>query len=141
MLVEEKGEPIEMQKETVIYARDVLGANKPLKITLDNQHIYYDRMPMSCPLIWDDANERLYIVRTNQDNTISQANLPIETTVVDYDQIQQVACYDDLATVQSLSVLDLLTGDDKKKKFNEFLALNSTSRGVIPKYYKETKND
>lgn len=130
-----------MQKATVMYARDVLGANKPLKITLDNQHIYYDRMPMSCPLIWDDENERLYIVRTNQDNAISQANLPIETTVVDYDQIQQVACYDNLATIQSLSVLDLLTGDDKKKKFNDFLALNSTSRGVVPRYYKETEND
>ena len=89
----------------------------------------------------DDENERLYIVRTNQDNAISQANLPIETTVVDYEQIQQVACYDNLATIQSLSVLDLLTGDDKKKKFNDFLALNSTSRGVVPRYYKETEND
>ena len=127
-----------MQKETVVYARDTLGANKPLKVTLDNQHIYYDRMPMSAPLIWDDDHERLYILRTNQDNPISQANLPIETTVVDYDQIQQIACYDDLATIQSLSVLDLLT-EEKKKKFNEFLTLNSTSRGVVPRYYREAK--
>lgn len=129
-----------MEKATVVYARDTLGANKPLKVTLDNQHIYYDRMPMSAPLIWDDDNERLYILRTNQDNPISQVGLPIETTVVDYDQIQQIACYDDLATVQSLTILDLLT-EEKKKKFNDFLALNSTSRGVIPKYYHEAKKN
>jgi len=129
-----------MQKETVVYARDTLGANKPLKVTLDNQHIYYDRMPMSAPLIWDDDHERLYILRTNQDNPISQANLPIETTVVDYDQIQQIACYDDLATVQSLKILDFLAEKDKEK-FNKFLALNSSSKGVVPRYYHEVKKD
>lgn len=129
-----------MEKATVIFARDTLGANKPLKVTLDNQHIYYDRMPMSAPLIWDDDNERLYILRTNQDNPISQVGLPIETTVVDYDQIQQIACYDNLATVQSLTILNLLT-EEKKKKFNDFLALNSTSKGVVPRYYHEAKKD
>lgn len=122
-----------MLKETVIYARDVLGKNKPLKVTLDNQHIYYDRLPMSCPLMWDDANERLYIMRTNQDTTLSQASLPIETTCVDYDQIQQIACYDDLQTIQSLSTLDLLD-EEKKKKFVEFLSNNGT-RGLTTKTY------
>lgn len=122
-----------MLKETVIYARDVLGKNKPLKVTLDNQHIYYDRLPMSCPLMWDDENERLYIMRTNQDTTLSQASLPIETTCVDYDQIQQIACYDDLQTIQSLSTLDLLD-EEKKKKFVEFLSNNGT-RGLTTKTY------
>ena len=125
-----------MLKETIKYARDVLGKDKPLKITLDNQHIFYDRLPMSCPLMWDDENERIYILRTNQD-AMSQVNLPLETTVVDYEDIQQVAVYDDLATVQSNEWITLLT-EDQKKKFIEFLGYNGT-RGMKPNTYFKVK--
>jgi len=79
-----------MLKETIVYARDILGKDKMLKITLDNQHIYYDRIANYCPLMWDDENERLIILRVNQEQG-SQDLFPFETTVVDYEQIQQIA--------------------------------------------------
>ena len=127
-----------MLKETLVYTRDTLMANKPLKITLDNQHIYYDRMPMSCPLIWDDENERLYIIRTNQSNPYSQCGFPIETTCVDYEDIQQIACYDNLATIQGLAILTKMSEADKKI-FNKFLQKNSTNIGIIARPYNKDK--
>ena len=130
-----------MLKETLVYTRDTLMANKPLKITLDNQHIFYDdRSPGNdyCPLIWDDENERLYIIRTNQSNPYSQCGFPIETTCVDYDDIQQIACYDNLATIQGLAILEKMSEADKKT-FNEFLQKNSTSIGIIARPYNKDK--
>lgn len=129
-----------MLKDTIVYVRDTLMAGKQLKITLDNQHIFYDRRIGSdyCPLIWDDDNERLYIIRTNQSNPYSQCDYPIETTCVDYEDIQQIAGYDDLATIQDLAILEKMSEADKKV-FNEFLQKNSTNIGIIARPYNKDR--
>ena len=86
-----------MTKEAVIDFRDGIGKDKILKITCDNQHIFYDGIAHNSPIMWDDDKEVFTACRVNQGPM--QSEYPFETVSVMYDQIQFMHCYDTAATV------------------------------------------
>lgn len=98
-----------MTKDQVILIREQFK-DKIIKITLDNQHIFYDNTDAKYPIIWDDDNELFIVIRPNQDAYV-QYEAPFEVNISGYDHIQQ------MTTVTTAT--DILTNYIDKMQLNE----------------------
>ena len=77
-----------MTIEQIKKIRDDAGTEKAMIITCDNEHIFYDNIKDSCPLIWDDENERLISFEKNMSSNQSQAAKPGRVVFTAYEHIQ-----------------------------------------------------
>lgn len=79
-----------------------------IQVIVDNQHLYYGNTRDNFPLIWDDANELLYILQQNTD-TYTQSLNGMEFVSVGYDVIQQIKIYHNVS--DSLLLVNKFEGE------------------------------
>ncbi|MDD3122088.1 MAG: hypothetical protein PHC62_01070 [Candidatus Izemoplasmatales bacterium] len=125
-----------MTKEQVIEFRDTVANDKILKIFCDNQHIFYDHVESKCPLIWDDEDEILIVIRLCQDSTLQQSMYPVEIVQTSYDMIQFMMTYETVA--DALEFKDRIPAD-RVDHFEKFLNDINKQTMSAPRRFSNTK--
>ena len=77
-----------MEKEHVIEIRDEAKKNNNmLMIITDNEHVFYDNVKDSIPIVWDDEGATFTTIMTNF-SQVTPRYSPFMKTTVQYEQIQ-----------------------------------------------------
>ena len=121
-----------MTKELLQKFRAEAGDNHILMIETDNQHIFYDNVKDSFPIIWDDTNETFTAILNNQDQTNPQ-NFPWMKVTVLYEDIQFVNIFITSEDATKF-VKDNVTDENKLKKSLQLISANRQS-SFKRKYY------
>lgn len=116
-----------MTLEDIKKFRDEIGGvGKPLIVTCDNQHIFYENVEDSIPLIWDDDAQTLTAITVNTVDQYSPSKTPISIEITEYEHIQFMQVL--LTTKEAIEVLkkykDKL-GDDTEKRYEYALSIIS----------------
>lgn len=116
-----------MTLEDIKKFRDEIGGvGKPLIVTCDNQHIFYENIEDSIPLIWDDDAQTLTAITVNTVDQYSPSKTPISIEITEYEHIQFMQVL--LTTKEAIEVLkkykDKL-GDDTEKRYEYALSIIS----------------
>lgn len=81
-----------MTKQDVVYFRD-LFKDELLCIVCDNEHNFFDNCKDQISPIWDDENERVMYIQTNQEGTVKQSEMsPYTISITEYEHIQIMKC-------------------------------------------------
>lgn len=108
-----------MTLEDIKKFRDEIGGTgKPFIVTCDNQHIFYDNVEDSIPLIWDDDAQTLTAITVNTIDQYSPDKVPFSIEITEYEHIQFLQVL--LTTKEVLEVLDKYKeqfGEDADKKY------------------------
>lgn len=76
-----------MNKETVIFFREFCEKHKLIYDVMNDNNILFSCVGgENTKVLWDDAHERVSIIRTNPD--LAFVNNPLEITITDYSLIQ-----------------------------------------------------
>lgn len=117
-----------MTKEQVVNFRDNVAKDKMIKITCDNQHIFYDNIAQYAPIIWDDDNEVFTVIRVNPDAN-AQIDYPYETVQTSYDMIQFMHCYDTTENaIKLMNEMGTDLDDNQKASFKKFISETAYNR-------------
>lgn len=110
-----------MTLEDIKKFRDEIGKGKPIIVTCDNQHIFYENVEDSIPLIWDDNAQTLTAITVNTDDQYSPSKVPMSIEITEYEHIQFIQVL--LTTKEALEVLDKYkssfgSGEEAQKKYD-----------------------
>lgn len=98
--------------------REYIKPDDIITIVTDNQHLEYGQVTDQIPLMWDDDNSILYIMKVNID-TYTQHIRPMTLCCISYDTIQRIelskSATDSIDLVTDLYNKGLL--DEKGKDF------------------------
>lgn len=81
-----------MDKASVVFFREKYK-DLPVIYICDNEHNFMDNCSDVIPPVWDDANERVMFIQTNQDNMLDKQNLPVTISITNYEHIQLIKAY------------------------------------------------
>lgn len=84
-----------------------------IRVTTDNEHIYYHRAYGMPDLVWDWDNDCFYAMDINLD-VVDQNGNPIELTMVSLDEIQFITAFVDVK--QCMEFISEKYKDDKSKE-------------------------
>lgn len=107
-----------MTLEDIKKFRDEIGKGKPIIVTCDNQHIFYENVEDSIPLIWDDSAQTLTAITVNNIDQYSPSKRPMSIEITEYEHIQFIQVL--LTTKEALELLNQYKssfGDDADKKY------------------------
>ena len=110
-----------MTLEDIKKFRDEIGKGKPIIVTCDNQHIFYENVEDSIPLIWDDNAQTLTAITVNTTDQYSPSKVPMSIEITEYEHIQFIQVL--LTTKEALEVLDKYkssfgSGEEAQKKYD-----------------------
>lgn len=110
-----------MTLEDIKKFRDEIGKGKPIIVTCDNQHIFYENVEDSIPLIWDDNAQTLTAITVNTTDQYSPSKVPMSIEITEYEHIQFIQVL--LTTKEALAVLDKYknsfgSGEEAQKKYD-----------------------
>lgn len=107
-----------MELADIKKVREYIKPDDIITIVTDNQHLEYGQVADQIPLIWNDDDSMLYIMKVNTD-TYNQHIRPMTLCCISYDVIQRIelskSTNDALELVKDLSSKGLL--DEKGKSF------------------------
>lgn len=116
-----------MTLEDIKKFRDEIGGTgKPMIVTCDNQHMFYENIEHSIPLIWDDDAQTLTAITINTTDQYSPDKVPFSIEITEYEHIQFMQVL--LTTKEVLEVLDMYKdkfGTDSDKKYEYAKAMVS----------------
>lgn len=84
-----------------------------INIRLDNEWHYYDNTPNNAPIIWDWDNDVFMVIEVNDDLT-DQYGRPMQISIIDFDQIQEMTTYVD--RIEALDFIRKNIPDAEKAK-------------------------
>ena len=109
-----------MTLEDIKKFRDEIGKGKPIIITCDNQHMFYENVEDSIPLIWDDSAQTLTAITVNTTDQYSPSKVPMSIEITEYEHIQFMQVL--LTTKEALEILEQYkssfgAGEEAQKKY------------------------
>ena len=117
-----------MTLEDIKKFRDEIGKDRPIIVTCDNQHIFYDNIEDSIPLIWDDSAQTLTCINVNTIDQYSPEKAPMYIEITEYEHIQFIKVL--LTTKEALELIEQYkssfgSGEDADKKYDKTLEIIS----------------
>lgn len=105
-----------MTKRDIAYFRDEVYKGQPMIIVCDNEHNFFQNWPDQCNPVWDDEEERVMFLQTNQDSgTRSSKTYPFTISITEYEHIQTIKL---LAT--RLDVMEFLKNSKDKMEPGDY---------------------
>ena len=90
-----------------------------IRITCDNEHIYFYNASKNPSVVWDWDNNVIYALELNNE-IMDQNKHPMKITQVSLDEIQFLTAFPDKTTILKF-INEKFTDEDKKKEAKEIL--------------------
>lgn len=107
-----------MTLEDIKKFRDEIGKGKPIIVTCDNQHIFYENVEDSIPLIWDDEAQTLTAITVNTIDQYAPSERPMSIEITEYEHIQFIQVL--LTTKEAIELINQYKssfGENADKKY------------------------